>query len=377
MKKFTPFLYFVLISLLSCQYENITTTKNKIPESNGSVVLIKAALKISIGGILYENLDGRIKINGYDINNTLRWTKDYDLIGPLDTLEAQNGFHHYSIELLDKWGVNDVQTEISAKDIWNGRADGALPVTYVLGGAIKAKRLLSYVTSTEINVPSGGTVYQLQSRESYTYNGDLLQYIHHETYNPQTLQFEETGTDAFSYSGKVVSKIVTTLNGQPYSEYRYEYGAENKIFETLHFDNDLVWTVTFKNNYDSSNVRINYDLSNGSSFFYQFDVRYKNITSDKTVQSDQICNQGSYVYDKNINPFRHLGYVDFNLQNWSANNKLSEYVDYLACGFPSLIPLAYYYTYDQDGYPVKKITKYKSGSNQNSAYHTSVDFYYE
>jgi len=237
--------------------------------------------------------------------------------------------------------------------------------------------LLSYVTSTEVDVPGTGKVYQPQSRESFSYDGEHIQYIHHETYNPQTLQFEETGRDVFSYDGKKVSKIVTTLNGNPYSEYRYEYGVENKIFETLHFSNDLMWTVTFTNNFDSSKVNVNYSLSNGNSFSYGFDVSYKNIVSDKTVQSGQICNQGSYLYDKNINPFRHLGYVDFNLQNWSASNKLTEHVEYLACSFPSLIPLAYYYTYDKDGYPVKKFTKYKSGANQNSAYHTSVDFYYE
>jgi hypothetical protein len=340
-------------------------------------VLIKAAIKISVGGVLYENLDGQIRVSGYDINNTLQWSKDYDLTGPLDTLEAQNGFHHYAIELVDKWGVNDNQTEISAKDIWNGRADGPLPVTYVLGGSIKAKRLLTSVTSTEVNGANDVKVYQPQSRESYSYNGDLLQYIHHETYNTQTLQFEETSLDAFSYSGKKVSKIVTTLNGQLYSESQYEYGVQNKIMQTLHFNNNLVWTVTFTNNNDSSKISVDYSLSNGNSFSYGFDVSYKNIISDKTVQSGQVCNQGSYMYDKNINPFRHLGYVDFNLQNWSTNNKLTEQVDYLACSFPSLIPLAYYYTYDKDGYPVKKITKYKSGSNQNSLYHTSVDFTYD
>ncbi|HEV8514779.1 MAG TPA: hypothetical protein VGQ59_15955 [Cyclobacteriaceae bacterium] len=377
MKNIIPFLYLTLVSLLSCQYENVLTSKQNVSESNGSVVLIKASIKIAVGGIIYENIDGHIKIIGYDSKNTLKWSKDYDLTGPLDTLEVQNGYHHYDIELVDKWGVNDSQTEISAKDIWDGRADGPLSTTYVFGGAIKAKKLLSYVTSMEVNDANSGKVYQPQSRESFTYDGDLIQYIHHETYNLQTLQFEETSLDALSYNGKKVSKIVTTLNGQPYAEYRYEYGVVNKIFETLHFDNDLVWTVTFTNNYDSSKVSVDYSLSNGNSFSYGFDVSYKNIVSDKTIQSSQVCNQGNYTYDKNINPFRHLGYVDFNLQNWSANNKLTEHVDYLACGFPSLIPLASIYTYDQDGYPIKKITKYKSGGNQNSAYHTSVDFTYE
>jgi hypothetical protein len=381
MKKFSiGIFYLVLFALSSCKYENLSPNIPDIvdhPQNGDSTVLIKAAIKIVIGDILYENLDGTIRINGYNSSNVKQWSKDYDLIGPLDTLQAQNGFDHYSIELVNKWGVNDIQDNIPGKDFWDGRADGPLPITYVLGGSIKSKKLVSYITSMEVTGSDGIKVYQPQSKDSYTYDGDFIKYIHHETYNPQTLQFEETSLDAFSYDGKRVSKIVNTLNGQPYSEYRYEYGLENKIFETLHFNNDLVWTVTFTNNYDSSKVSVDYSLSNGNSFSYGFDVSYKNIASDKTVQSGQVCNQGKYAYDKNINPFRHLGYVDFSLLNWSANNKLTEQVDYLACAFPSLIPLAYYYTYDQDGYPIKKITKYKSGANQNSAYHTSIDFYYE
>jgi hypothetical protein len=103
------------------------------------------------------------------------------------------------------------------------------------------------------------------------------------------------------------------------------------------------------------------------------------------VQAGQICNTGTYKYDKNINPLRHLGYLDFDLQNWSANNKLTEDVHYKACGFPTLIPLKHDYTYDPDGYPVRKITTYKSGSfdgesNPDSSTpprHSKVEFYYE
>jgi len=377
MKNLIPFLlYFILISLSSCQYDNLLPGEPNT-QGNGTVVLINTAIKMAIGGIVYENLDGHLRITGYDKNNTAQWTKDFDVIGPLDTLEAQGGFHHYSIELVDKWGINDIQNNIPGKDIWDGRADGPLPVTYVLGGAIKARKLSSYVTSREVNRQGDSIVYEPETKTSYSYDGDHIASIQYETYNPQSLQFEPTSKDDFTYEGSLVSKIKTTLNGQPYADYQYEYGIENKIMETLHFDNDLVWTVTFTKNYDSSRVSVNYSLSNGNSFSYAFDVRYKNIVTDKTVQAGQTCNQGNYTYDKNINPFRHLGYIDFNLQNWSAGNRLTEQVDYLACGFPALIPLFYYYTYDQRGYPVRKITKYKSDASQNSRYHTAVDFYYE
>jgi hypothetical protein len=123
-------------------------------------------------------------------------------------------------------------------------------------------------------------------------------------------------------------------------------------------------------------VSVNYSLSNGNSFSYAFNTLYKNIVNDETTQAGQTCNQGSYLYDKNVNPFRHLGYMDFYLLYWSINNKVAEQVDYLACGFPVLMPLFHYYSYDQDGYPIEKITKYKPGANQNTSYHTKINFFY-
>lgn len=368
------FLCTFLSLFYSCRHEE------SLAPINGGVVLIKADVKIEVGGILYENLDAHLKVSGYNFSNTMQWTKEYDFIGPIDTLEVQNGFHHYTIELVDKWGVNDIQSEIAANEIWDGRADGPHPVTYVVGGSTEARRLSMSVNSIEVDIPGTGIVYQPESRASYVYNGDgRLESIHHEIYNTQSSQFEENSIQVFTYEGAVVSKIVTTLNGQLYSEDQYSYGVENKITETLYFNNGLVGTQT-STRYDGadslrSSVKVNYNYSNGNSFLYEFEVLYKNIVSDKTTQSGQVCNQGNYTYDKNINPFRHLGYLDFAYQNWSANNKLKENVNYQACSFPGIIPDSYDYTYNQYGYPVKKIATYKSSSGQ--LFHSQQDFYYE
>jgi hypothetical protein len=372
------FLFVALSFSISCQHYVAPAINNSV--NGNSVVLVKAAVKIAVGGIVYENLDANVKVTGYNSNNVMQWTKDYNLIGPEDTLAVQNGFHHYSIEMVDKWGVNDIQSEIPAKDIWDGRVDGPLPVTYVLGGSRVAKKLSKYVTSRQVNTADSGIVYQPESRTSYTYDGDHVAFIHHETYNLQTLQFEETSVETFTYDGNAVSKIITTLNGQPYLEHQYEYGTLDKITENNHNTGIVTIQLTRRNyltNPNDSSVSIDYSFSNGMSIIYDFGFLLKNIVNDRTRQSGQVCNLGKYTYDKNINPFKHLGYIDFNLQNWSANNKLSEDVNYMACAYPTVIPLFYNYTYDQDGYPVKKITKYKAGLNQNTSYHTSIDFFYE
>jgi hypothetical protein len=349
--------------------------------SNDSVILVKTRVVISVGGIIYENLDADIRVKGYDSNNIAQWTNDYNFIGPTDELEVKNGFHHYSIELVNKWGINDIQSGIPLKEIWDGRADGPLPITYVLGDAKNAKKLLRFVTSKEVSIAGAGIVYQPELQVSYTYSGDgRLENIHYETYSPQTLQFEDTSMDAFLYEGSHVSSITTTVNGSLISKYQYLYGAEDKIIGTL-YDLTVTRVSTFN---DSSSVSTNYSFSNGRSFVYEFNISYKDIVSDKVTQAGQLCHQATFTYDKNINPFRHLGYIDFNFENRSINNKLTEDAHYKACGFPVLIPVSHSYTYDEDGYPVQKITTYKGGSfdEENDPvvpypYHSKTDFYYE
>ncbi|SHH78378.1 hypothetical protein SAMN04488109_5384 [Chryseolinea serpens] len=347
------------------------------------VMLIKSNVKVKIGGVLYENVDAHLRVSGFDANNVLQWEKDFNFVGPVDNLlEVKNGFHHYSIALVDKWGTNDIQSDIPGKAFWEGRSDGPLPVTYVLVGSKDAKKLSSYILSNEVSVAGGGTRYQPNIKVEYTYTAaGHIDHIHHKTYNPETAQFEETTTDTFVYEGDVVSEISTVMNGEPYAEYRYSYGIENKIVATLHYANELVGTQTARPEAGNNRVNVSYSYSNGRAFVYAFDVRYKNIASDQTTQG-QVCNTGSYAYDKNINPFLHLGYMDFDFENWPANNKVAEDVHYIACGFPSIIPVAHAYTYDPDGYPITKITTYKKGSqdDQNDSdlsFHTKVEYSYE
>jgi len=350
---------------------------------NAGVMLIKSNVKVEIGGVLYENVDATIRVKGYDANNVSQWEKDFNFVGPADNLlDVKNGFHHYSIALVDKWGTNDIQSDIPGKAFWDGRADSPLPVTYVLVGSKKAKKIASYILSNEVSVAGGGTVYQPNIKTEFTYTSEgRLEHIHHKTYNPETAQFEETTTDTFLYDGDVVSEIITVMDGRPYSEYRYSYGIENKITATLHYAKELVGTQTSKTDSENNRVNVAYSYSNGRAFTYAFDFWYKNIVSDITTQG-LVCNTGSYAYDKNINPFRHLGYMDFNFENWPVNNKVTEDVHYIACGFPTIIPVAHAYTYDADGYPLTKITTYKKGSqdDQNDpdpSFHTKVEFYYE
>lgn len=328
-----------------------------------SDILVKTNVKLEIGGILYEDVDAQIRVSGYDTYNKLQWTKDFSFTGPADNvLAVPNGHHHYSIELLDKWGIQDIQSDILAETLFKGRADGPLPVTYTLAGSKDAKKLSHYITYVEATGADGSVTYRPETRVLYNYDAaGLLNRIRYENYNSQTSSFEESRYDNFTYNGASVSKITTYLDEKLYTESLYEYGIENKITLIMYYDRGLMLTQTTSVNEDNNRITANYKLSDGSSFRYEFDAPYKNIADDMTSRGE-LCNKGIYKYDKYINPFRHLGFMDFNFQNWSINNKVTEDVQYFACGFPSLIPVSHSYLYDEDGYPLRKITTYKAGS---------------
>ena len=372
------------IFLFSCQEEPCNSSEKNPRPTISNVVPIKAKVIIAVGQTVYENVDATIRVKGYDSNNAMKWTMDYNFVGPEDTLQVRSGLHHYSIELVNKWGVNDIQSDISEKDIWEGRANGPHPTTFVLGGSKSAKKLSSYVVYNEVRMSDETVIYQPNLKDIYNYNSyGQLASIQHQIYNNLTSQFEETALETFTYEGLRVMKIVLTLpNGKVDREYLYEYavdyGRANKITQT-NFTIGFVSTQVVEKDYtaDHPKVLMNENFSNGHLLSYEFDVLLKNIVSDKTVNDNEICSTGVYAYDKNISPFHHLGFMDFDLRNWSANNRVSTNIDFIGCGYPSLVPLSHFCTYDQDGYPTQIITEYKSGSNSNSFGYTKTNFYYE
>jgi hypothetical protein len=367
----------------------LTVNEDDKPESFGYVgfgfeianVALKCHVKIDIGGVLYENVDATLRVKGYDLSNSVRWTKDYNFVGPEDNVIAiKNGFHHYSIELVDTWGVSAVVSDIPAQTIWDSRADGPQPRTYVLAGSKAAKKLTSLITSREVNIPGTGITYQHESRTFYVYKADgRLDQIRYELFNTQTMQFEEFTVENFTYDGTRVSKIVGLQHGKYFKELNYTYGEQDKIVET-NLNSGITTTVVVANNEDTRSGSVGFTFSNGNSFRYDFNTSFNNIVSDQIIKSGQLCSKGIFAFDKQINPFKHLGYLDVQFRNWTNNNKLTEHVDYLACSFPTLIPLSYDYTYDSDGYPIEQITSYKSGFGDTdpvAPHHGKAEFFYE
>jgi hypothetical protein len=217
-----------------------------------------------------------------------------------------------------------------------------------------------YEESYDVNGLDFVPEYRVQY--SYDGSGSLERYTFF-AYNPNTDKLEEQRHFRFTYEGGRVQKIEGYNNSStdPYILYGYSYkpdGNVTKITEQ-NFDTGITGVASFAYQADTKTVKVTYGYSNGGSFEYEYIYDGGNILQDKTTRGSQLCSNGSYTYDHSINPFASLGYTDFVLLNVSANNKLSEDISYVGCGFPSFVPDSYTYEYNDRGYPTVATTIYK------------------
>jgi hypothetical protein len=222
-----------------------------------------------------------------------------------------------------------------------------------------------------------GLDFQPQNKTVYEYDdeGRLTSYTFF-SFDPNLNAMVEQRRFLFSYLDDRVDKIegFLTNSTSPYIKYSYQYDdvRVKKITEN-NYGAGVDSEASFS--YPSANiVNVSYQFSNGGSFDYEMNVEGNNVLKDKTTRGAQLCSNGEYTYDQHPNPFASLGYIDYSLTNVSANNKLTEDVNYVACAFPNLKPELYEYEYNSDGYPTESITTYES-SDEHAPKSTKRFFY--
>lgn len=360
----------LMLLLHSCTKENTSPTKSY------ERVNLSVMVKLRVGAFLYENIEAPIRVKGFDANNNIMWSDSISFAGPKENLlSILSGFDHYTISL-EKWGVTDSQT-ITGKQLQNDRADGPTPVTYVLAG--KAPYIRKPVIIYEYTEDQT-TSLKTQSRIEYKYNseGKIERMTVYENYSTDSSAQVPTRYTVFSYDGSTAAISRLTEYYAPANfkskEDSYEYGVEGSLIKITeaNYAANLTATMALSFNATNGNAKAAYQFSNGIGFDYDFVDSLKNIVSDQTIKESSLCNKGIYAYDRNINPFKHLGYVSFELNNYSANNRVTEKVDYMACGFPVLNPESYEYQYDDLGYPTKMVTHYKGTTAV-----TATKYYYQ
>lgn len=326
---------------------------------------VSVKVELTVGDINYLDVDTKVKITALNADNQQQWTQEYDYVGPnANVLTVKKGYHHYEFSI-NHWGIVDKQI-ISGEHLEEGAAE-QVPVTYVLGGARQPKRLSHFITYIERADPVewGATYLDPQSKIEYEYRWDgKPSKMRIYGFVDSTNTFVEQRYFVFSYAGTKLAKLSGFHVGHiaPYIEdfYTYQQNGNVSKIQEVNYAGGITAEVNIAYNYTDRLIQAAYTFSNGTSFEYEFNYVYKNVSKDKTTRTGQLCSTGSYTYDKHINPLAHLGYMDFNFRNYSINNKIAENVNYVGCAFPSLLPESFEYKYDGEGFPLEQKTIYKS-----------------
>jgi hypothetical protein len=355
------FLCFVAFSvaITACDTSSDSEVAPEIP--------VKLEVKLKVGDILYENVDAEITVTGLNESDETEWSKIYSYTGGEEnTINIPGKYHHYKFSLR-KWGKHDEQI-FTLLELQEQRADGPTPTTFVLGGEVEPKKLSAVSYYYE---PTPGAVdTQRKTEYSYDEQGNLNG-VQEKFFNSETLAFESQYYRTFEYENNRVKKMSRywSSDNSLMEETTYQYNGSGYVTAMI-FKSDqtgITSNVALTYDFTSGIVIATYSNSNGTGFSYQFTYETKNITTDKVTQNGSICEEGIYTYDKNINPYKNLGYVEYVLTNFSINNRLTESVDY-KCSFPSLVPVSFEYTYNDNGYPIKSTTNYQGGAKANYTY---------
>ena len=182
-------------------------------------------------------------------------------------------------------------------------------------------------------------------------------------FNPQTKLMEEQSFFELIYNNRKVQSIVGYLYNtkEKYIEYKYEYYQNGSVAKII--ERNILNETQTQANFEYSNSilsKITYNYTNAQVLEYEIDLKNGNIIKDKVIRENMLCSKGQYSYDQHNNPFKLLGFLDYQLNNLTNNNKTNEDVNFLSCSFPSFIPESHTYTYNTQNYPVSVITKFKN-----------------
>jgi hypothetical protein len=191
---------------------------------------------------------------------------------------------------------------------------------------------LDYYTES-YDMTGMGVQPPLKVQYEYDASGKLSRYTVF-GYNSSSSAYEQQRYLVFAYANGHVDKAEGFLAGAstPYVQDVYQYQQDGRVSKIVENNHAAALTSEANFVYSSADesVKVSYTYSNGAGFEYEFSFSGNNIQSDKTTRGTELCSSGKYTYDKKMSPFNTLGYVDYQLLNFSTNNKLTEEVNYIS-----------------------------------------------
>lgn len=358
-----------LLFLSSCEDDNEI-------QHDPTLIKTKVALKLQVGEVFYENLNSKVTVEGINSFQDVVWSKEYDFVaGQENILEIPATSDLYRLRV-SQWGKT-FEHLLSQTQLIKMRADGPVPSTIVFGGPVNAIKLKGYTRYRDKDVD--GTIQRLPvSQELYEYQSGTLSKINSYEYNDETHTFDLKRYFLAEYGDHGMSKLKGYLaeTDDQFNETVYTYQSDGRLskIEEINLPENLVNKATLV--YDGERpgyVTVTYQVFNGNTFTYSFNYTGGNILSEETRRGGQLCSTGTRTYDTQINPFKHTGYTDFLLSNYSINNQVDEDIQYTACAFPELTIVSQSYIYLDNGYPFSKEITYSNGMKGDERYSYYLD----
>jgi hypothetical protein len=343
------------------------TDTTKTPAADSATLRLKVAIKV--GNVLYDSIPFTAHIISF--NGAVQVNQqNFDLTAGTNKVTLYGTHDRYHIRI-SKWGITDEVT-VSKQEL---QTRG----TIVLGGSKQAKRLqmeeaFTFIPATGSYHPQGKTLYK------YDGAGRLIRAIFYQKY-PQHADLQLTLVDKFVYEGGKLDRIErfdaqrdTSFAAASFTTFNYDgMGRIAEIYNNQTTETAARVHYGIENRYATTTIDYYYD--NNTSLSYTMKFLGGNKVADEGRSSLGHAEGGTYSYDSNINPYFHMNWADLYLSHESKNNVVAQQKSYSGA-YPSSTPYKMEYSYDADGFPVDKITFYKSGMTGADVYKTKTVYTY-
>lgn len=337
---------------------------NRNPGNTENKIQIRTA--ITIGNIVYDSIRSSLMLRSWNDRQEIK-TAFLSMAEGINTITLDPLAVKYELTI-SKWG-RDYQLILDKKDI---RSDSV----YVFGESRAPKLLSSEITSRLVN-----NNYVAESKTAYKYSGNKqLEHITYYRKRSDGSPYIYQQDDVKYRDGNVEQVSTTDENGQISASVLYTYDQQGAVSGFTQQANGMTTTgevsYFFLNETFEKEVLIRYQYSNGNPAveYYQRFLR-GNIFSDNSRSVNGSTENCTYDYDQQINPYIHLGLPNIYLSNQSKNNITRQYKEYYG-NYPEFVVYEFNYKYDQDGYPIELIRKYRSYKNNTHAFTTKTVFLY-
>lgn len=326
---------------------------------------IKLKATINVGGYIYDNMDGQLTLTWYDAAQQPH-TEQIQLKAGDNSIALVKNATRYVFDYR-KWNVTD-QMDMPA--------DAITPdMTIIIGGTVKARKL-----SEEKTWHFNDFINELYSRKTYTYNSkdQLVKTLYYQKI-PQYQDLQLQQIHAFEYQlGRLMQVKFLDRYNMPYGYIKFTYNNNGFVtnMEQKSYDQFTYAAVDYAADNGKVEVTIDYLYDNGHSLEYKYWLENGNKTRETGRSSTGSSEGGTYQYDNFINPYYLLGVQDIFLRYNSRNNLLEQAKGYTG-GFPTLEPYQFDYSYDEAGYPVQLMKKFRSYPSGNHMYTEKTVYTYK